>query len=404
MKEEKAKTIVKAPKLEPNKFYVDIPEDLVGKLQIKDGESADFTLKETELVLKLDKHKESNVVDLKWLLLPSGISAVIFLVILMIRNVTQVPLTGDWSISLATNIFGLIGGMAVFIYFYLKDRKEKEGSGNHDIYWRHFPVVVISFAIMSFLILLVFFSVLNKLFYGITFDIYTSSVLLFMFVSIINYVMIYMARSITPKVLTNLLIFVIIGGVFWAMITNSDQQWWQYNFSFLGTSESAAAMTFNLTLIISGLLMVALIDYLFVLLRRNLGDTWRLRILSILLILTAICLAAVGFFPYKEGNEFYMSMHNRVAGYLVYLIIALIVGLRWLLPQVSKDFLKISYIIAGGLLVTVWLFLGIWYLSLTAFELIAFILAFSWLLMLLSNLQKLAYEDGNSHNVEIKKH
>ncbi len=211
-----------------------------------------------------------------------------------------------------------------------------------------------------------------------------------------------MAVSITPKLLTNALIFVIIGGVITAMITNSDQQWWQYNFSFLGGIDAIDSWKFNLTLIFSGLLMIALVDYLFVILKRNLGSSKSLLILRILLILTAICLAGVGLFPYND-DTFYQQMHNRVASYLVYLIIILIIGLKWFLPNISKDFIKLSYFIVISLIICIILFLGVGYLSLTVFELIAFLLSFSWLLLLFKNIQILADNSTKSFVITIQK-
>ena len=94
-------------------------------------------------------------------------------------------------------------------------------------------------------------------------------------------------------------------------------------------------------------------------------------------------------------------MHNRVAGYLVYLFIILIVLIKWLLPNVNKDFLKLSYTVGVLLILSVLLFQGINYLSLTAFEIVAFVLAFSWLLILLKILIDMIQNNGTVHYLEI---
>ncbi|MFV0254726.1 MAG: DUF998 domain-containing protein [Erysipelotrichaceae bacterium] len=384
------------------KLIVELPEPIVEALEIEESDSATFTQQDERIVLSLDKYQHSNDVPLKWIFVPSVMVCLLFLLVNLILSQSAVALTGEFSIALFTSVLGLISGMSVFIYFFIKDRKNDKRA-NKKIYWRNFPAVVLSFVIILFLALLLFFKVLDMVFYGASFDVFTSTALVFMFVSIIHYLMIRFARSITPKLLTDVLILVIIGGVFAAMVTNSDAMWWQYNFSFLGTSEASSSWAFNLTLIVSGLIMIALIDYLFVLIREKHGNNKRYFILNIILVLTAICLAGVGFFPYKEGVEFYMNMHNRVAGYLVYLLIILIAGLKWFLPSISKDFLKISYLIVVGMIAAIFLFLGIGYLSLTAFELVAFMLGFSWLLLLLSNLQKLAHDGSDDYSIIIKK-
>lgn len=47
-----------------------------------------------------------------------------------------------------------------------------------------------------------------------------------------------------------------------------------------------------------------------------------------LLIAIAICLGGVGFFPHNL-SPFNQKMHNRVAGYLVYIFIILIILLKF---------------------------------------------------------------------------
>lgn len=76
--------------------------------------------------------------------------------------------------------------------------------------------------------------------------------------------------------------------------------------------------------------------------------------------------------------------------WLVYIMILIIVLLKWLMPKLSQQFLKISYII-GAIMALDWLIFKLTdYLSLTAFELLEFGLSFSWLLLLFQNLEYLA--------------
>jgi hypothetical membrane protein len=207
--------------------------------------------------------------------------------------------------------------------------------------------------------------------------------------------------ALTPLLLTNILTFVIIGGVVGAMVTNRENQWWQHNFSFLGTSEATNRWQFNLTLVLSAILMIALIDYIFV----NLQERYpgmKLQILRWLLILIAVNLGGVGMFPYKEGS-LSAVIHNHVAANLVYLVILLIVTLPWLLPRITREFKITSFIVMGLLVLCVFLFMGVHYLSLTAFEFLAFLVAFVWLLMFFQFLQFLVLESPEHRLViEIK--
>ncbi|WZU00160.1 hypothetical protein MGH68_11120 [Erysipelothrix sp. D19-032] len=94
-------------------------------------------------------------------------------------------------------------------------------------------------------------------------------------------------------------------------------------------------------------------------------------------------------------------MHNRVVGYLVYLFIILIIAIKWLLPSVSKEFLRLSYILGGVLVIVCILFLGVHYFSLTTFELMAFVIAFSWLLLLMQYLINIINTHGKTFKVII---
>lgn len=367
--------------IENTKEYYEL-EVLEGEIQTDENE---FELHMTPEYIKIPrKIKQSDIiVSLKPIAIATATALVTMFVVF--RDYHQIPLTGEKSLATVVIIVGALSGMINFTYYFTKGKRSESMHESKRIYWRNYPVVLLSYTIILSVFLLFAFKIMGQLFLGATFDIYTSSLIGAVIVGIVNYSMIYTAQTLTPTLLIRSLTFIILGGVSVAMITNKDQQWWLHNFSFLGTPEATNAWQFNLTLMFSALLMIALIDYVFVLLYEQSGKTKRLITLKILLIMTAICLGGVGFFPYNEST-FYQSMHNRVAGYLVYLFIVLIIAIRWLLPSVPKQFLKVSYLIGAVLGLSSFLFLGIGYLSLTAFELVAFVLAFSWLLLLLQQM------------------
>lgn len=170
------------------------------------------------------------------------------------------------------------------------------------------------------------------------------------------------------------------------MAVNNERYWWQHNLSFLGTRNASSGWQFNATLIFSALLMIALIDYLFVSLQEYYPGSRRLILLRALLTLTAINLGLVGVFPNNISSHY---LHDQVASFLIYCVLALIIGVRWLLPQITKEFLYLSYGVGAALAVAEVLFRGIGYLSLTAFEMLAFVMAFGWLLMLLDRIESL---------------
>ncbi|MEG0327695.1 MAG: hypothetical protein RR565_03230 [Erysipelothrix sp.] len=376
--------------------YIKVPTEILERLDLKEETKAQIHVNEQGVYINNRKKNTEKTVPLTSITIASLLTLGVCL--LVFRDFSQIPLIGQRSIASMVILVGVITGMINFTYYFIKDNKSNNSSLK--LYWRNLPVVLLSYLVIIVVAQLLFFKVMGQLFMGASFDIYTSSCMAAVMTGIVNYVMIYSAKSITPTSLIRSLVFVILGGVFIAMVTNRDQQWWLYNFSFLGTPEATNSWQFNLTLILSSLLMVALIDYIFVFLYNIEGKTKRLITLKVLLLLTAICLGGVGFFPYND-SLFYQSMHNRVAGYLVYLFIILIISIRWLLPNVSKHFLRISYSIGAMLGIICVLFLGVHYLSLTAFELFAFVLAFSWLLLLLQHIIDIVNTANEVYTVEI---
>lgn len=383
-------------------FKITLPEKIVDTFQLENGTDVTLSIVDQKIMIEpKNKIAGNQTISLRWFLVPTIIASVIFLGYLFFGERSQIPLVGALSIANFVLSLGVVSGVFSFLFFFIKGKRNKINTRSQGIYWRNFPTILLSFIVILVFSLLVFFKIIGLVFIGASFDQYTATMLFFVFVGAINYFMIYSALSITPAKLTSLLIFVIIGGVMLAMITNRDHQWWQFNFSFLGTIEAKNSWQFNVTLIFSALLMIALIDSLFVELQKAIPRSKRLTALRILLTLTALDLGAVGLFPYTETGPF-QGVHNLVAEYLVYLIIVLIVGIKWFLPNVTKEFLTISYLIALTLVVVSVLFQVVGYLSLTAFELLAFMLAFSWVVLLLQNLRKLAQNLTNTFQVKLK--
>lgn len=383
-------------------FKITLPEKIVDTFQLENGTDVTLSIVDQKIMIEpKNKIAGNQTISLRWFLVPTIIASVIFLGYLFFGERSQIPLVGALSIANFVLSLGVVSGVFSFLFFFIKGKRNKINTRSQGIYWRNFPTILLSFIVILVFSLLVFFKIIGLVFIGASFDQYTATMLFFVFVGAINYFMIYSALSITPAKLTSLLIFVIIGGVMLAMITNRDHQWWQFNFSFLGTIEAKNSWQFNVTLIFSALLMIALIDSLFVELQKAIPRSKRLTALRILLTLTALDLGAVGLFPYTETGPF-QGVHNLVAEYLVYLIIVLIVGIKWFLPNVTKEFLTISYLIALALVVVSVLFQVVGYLSLTAFELLAFMLAFSWVVLLLQNLRKLAQNLTNTFQVKLK--
>lgn len=337
-------------------------------------------------------NKKTNRIDdqqhqIRQSIIPSIIASIAVLVYLMYNHIEEIPLSGNISLSSIVTIVGTVMGTLVFSYHLIKDKINKVSNVDH-IMWRNIPTMIFAFLMILVIMISSFFWLIGQIFEGAGFDLYTTTAIAAIFLTMINYLMILAVASINDVMMTSLLIFVSVGGIGMSMMSNSTQSWWKVNFSYLGTANAINSWQFNITLIVSALLLATLVDYLFVPLESIYKNDKKLLLLRILLTLTAISLGAVGFFP-NNGKGMLHELHNFSAKMLVYWVVIIVVLIRWLLPNVTKEFLILSYIIAGALLVGNFLFQPVGYLSLTAFELIAFFLAFSWVLLLIQNIRKL---------------
>ena len=145
--------------------------------------------------------------------------------------------------------------------------------------------------------------------------------------------------------------------------------------------------------------MIALVDTLFVAISARYPGNRRINIMRGMLSLVALDVACIGLFP---NNAAFHVLHDQAAGMLIILLAALIIGIRWLLPGVSKDFLFLSYMVATALVILNFGFRLFGYPSLTSFEIQAFTVAFGWLLLLFGRLRVLATQDQWTWDVLVK--
>ncbi|MGX5378170.1 DUF998 domain-containing protein [Ligilactobacillus sp. LYQ135] len=381
------------------KLTVSMPDELIKKYDLHDGDDLQVTAKNGELRLKKTTNATNKrQFNVAWIILASLITSVVFWIYINVIHLKQVPLVGNESIASGLIVFGGISGMIMFSAYFIANRKNITVSYSAYTFWRTFPVIVISFVLMLALALMGIAWGMSRIFTGVTFGHLTTMGLFFVFVTAVNYLMVRIGLAVNYGMLTTLMILVITSGAVMSMASNG-RDWWQHNLSFLGTKHANNSWQFNLTLVFSSLLMVALIDYIFVSLQEVVKNSWRTTVLRLILTLTALDMGAVGLFP---NNDNFHILHDKIAGYLVYLIIILIVGIRWLLPEVGKRFLAISYALCVGLVVVDLMFKPFYLISLTVFELIAFVLAFGWILLLFDTMIGMVEDDGQVFKAQIE--
>ena len=88
----------------------------------------------------------------------------------------------------------------------------------------------------------------------------------------------------------------------------------------------------------------------------------------------------MGIFPVDE----FFAVHNTVATGMAVIFAAIVIGLRWFVPSMPRVFVLLGYVFVG-VIALLGTFFAIGYYNLTAVELVAGVLIFSWIIVFLRN-------------------
>lgn len=196
-----------------------------------------------------------------------------------------------------------------------------------------------------------------------------------------SYVVFLSSVRLTPMLLSLVLAVFLVTGALASMLSASDPQWWQDNLSALGMTDEVSAMTFNLTLIVAGALVTIIARYATAGLPTRTPQEVRGRtLLRLGLVLIGVFLACVGIFPVDE----FLAIHNTVATGMGLVFAAMVIGLRRLVPSMPHVFVVLGYVLVAVVAVAAVLF-AVGYYNLTATELVAAVVIFSWIILFLRN-------------------
>ncbi len=195
------------------------------------------------------------------------------------------------------------------------------------------------------------------------------------------YVVFLSAVSVTPMFLSVILAAFVVVGVFASMLSASDPLWWQENLSTLGISDDFSARSFNITLVIAGVIVTTIAHYATAALPTSTPVELRGRnFVRYCLVAIGILLACVGLLPLDE----FFAAHGASASGMVVVYVTLVLALRWALPATPRVLILLGYVYVGVIaLLAVFYLTG--YYNLTAVELVAFMMVFSWLIVFLRN-------------------
>lgn len=199
--------------------------------------------------------------------------------------------------------------------------------------------------------------------------------------AVTGYVVFLSAVRLTPMLLSLVLAVFLVVGALAAMLSSSDPEWWKENLSALGITNDLSSFAFNLTLIIAGAIVTIIARYATASLPAATPVELRRRSLVRLgLILIGVFLACVGIFPVSE----FFLLHNTVATGMAVAFAAIVIGLPRLLPSMPRVFVMLGYVYVG-VIVVLGIFFATGYYNLTAVELVAAVLIFSWIIVFLRN-------------------
>ncbi len=316
--------------------------------------------------------------------------AATFLLGLLIYAGEFTPIFGRNSVGLTSAFFAGVAAGSVFLWgFYTHHPRlvelRKRKATKLAILRRWIKVFALTFVVgaLGFLLTSVLFFVIQEAFIGVTFDMYAASTVTAIVSAVGAYAAFLAAISMTPMLISGLLALFLVAGVLTSAISNSDPYWWQYHFSSLGGGDTKSAEAFNITLIISGLVIWMLADVLttdITALQKVHKKEYprRVKIFYWAVVGIGIALALVGAFVYN----IHVAIHNGAAASMAIIFLALVASLPFVIPDLSRTFYMFSYGMLAALAVCVVLFYKAAYFNLTTFELCAGAIIFTWLVVL----------------------
>lgn len=300
----------------------------------------------------------------------------------------ELPIAGPASLSQFTAIVaGVVGLLAYFAGRLFHRRsltpfgRAHDGAEQPTTAADVFDTIVIAIAhgVVALLSWLVLGAILAASFSDATVYFLSAVALTGSSIAVTAYIVFLSATQMRLMRLSTVLAVFAIVGLLCAMLSAPDPHWWQQHLSALGMTKSVSSLTFNITLIIAGLMMVAIARYATDVRgiddRRQRSGAVRLRVA---LLLIGILLALVGVFPLNVSQ----FMHNGSAVGMLLVFSLTVFWVRKALPTAPRSFFVFGYL-SFAVIVLMVVFFAIGYYVLTATELVAGSIVFAWLIVYL---------------------
>jgi hypothetical membrane protein len=241
----------------------------------------------------------------------------------------------------------------------------------------------VAMGMLSYLGVLAVASLFQLGFHGLTIDPLGGGALAGAAAATFTYVAVLAGSRVTGEGLSILATLVLFIGTISSMLSTPDQSWWQWHFSELGNNHAASAFRFNLALILTGLVITVLANYVghdieLGLRARNVPKRRRTRLVR----LFSWLYAGIGIFMSVAGvvtDGMSFPFHVAAATSMTVTVgVIVFFALRYL-PELPRDITVFSLLMLAGTAVAVLLWVPLHYYNLTGMEFIAAGLLFAWL-------------------------
>ncbi|KHL00071.1 hypothetical protein LK09_01660 [Microbacterium mangrovi] len=309
-----------------------------------------------------------------------GVTAFVFVAVvaIFVFRFEPAPISGPGSVGeYAAVASGVATALAVLGARYVVRERTRAGRiGFFDVV----DVVALAFAlaVIVILTLTLLAGIMEQSFQGATVFGFSVLVLSGATAAIAAYFTFYLAAEMTLSSLAAVLAVFLVEGVITSALTASDPQWWKENLSALGMNNDFSSWAFNISLIVSGILVTALAR----LATRGVPTTnpEGVQRTRVALVVIGIFLACVGVFPVDE----FLAIHNTVATGMAVVFAITVFRVHSWIPGLARAFRLVGYLFVA-VVVVAGVFFAVGFYTLTAVELIAGALVFSWIILLVRN-------------------
>lgn len=236
-------------------------------------------------------------------------------------------------------------------------------------------------AIMA-LAILTAFTVMQTAFDGVLLDVLAGSICVGVAAAVSAYFSYLSGSNVSASSLATVFVVFFVSGGVTSMLAATNPRWFELNLSVLGIADGVAGLTFNLTVVLSGVIMITLADYLVndidtVFHRRGHYRPWRTRVIRWSFLGIGFSLVIVGLVPVNQS----LIVHNIAANALTVIFVLLLILNRVIVPGFPTMFYIAGWILVGSMVLAGFLFYPVQYFNLTSYEMLTGALIFCWIVV-----------------------